>query len=469
MLSILARAGAVSFSIAVSAMLSDQSKMVLAGSGRWLANASFRKLLEAVAAAPLVMSAPALAQTDSVLIAPELPEDFDRGQNVSVREMSQPGYDPLGIQIGSWQLFPKVEYDVGITDNAYRTSTGEIAAGYLTLSPSIRVSARTYPYRFDLDARAAFQRYIGESPRNNDTWSVRPSAQVSLDDNITIFGDFRAARLAENPFSGELSSELSAYSEYMNFYGRLRGEYEAGQFRSTVALERSSFNFLSIQSVTGDLIAQDERDRTVTRSTAQLEYATSPRLAVFGLLSVTDTDYDQTLGPGLANRDSNTTRLSVGVTFDISRLLRGTVGMGHLWRDFDSELYPEVTGVSIESKVEYFPTPITTLTLELRRTLRASSLGASMPFFENRAKLKVDHSFLRNLLLTSGIEFGIQNYIGADTEANLFGVSGGAEYGISELFGLTGSAGYSDRVRTDSSGEIEFDEFRIQIGIVFHR
>lgn len=408
----------------------------------------------------------AFAQSQSLLIEAELPDDFDRGKNVSVREQPRPDYDPIGVRMGSLRVYPKLELSAAATDNVYFEPGDGISDGFLTVSPSVRVSGNFSPLTLNLRANANFRRFFDETTRNEDTWNIQSALRLDLADEYRLLVDLRAARRAETPFSGEVESDTAVLSRYTNFYGRLRGQYEVGQFRATLALDHSVYEFGAVKFKDGTVRSQAERDRDVTRATGQAQYAFSPSLAGYVQLNYDNTSYDRLLPNGQPNRDSDGWRVSAGVNMDLSRLLRGTIGIGYKWKNYDSPIYDDVDGLSVETRLEYFPTELTTYTLDLRRRLPDSNLGSSRAFFDNRASLRVDHSLLRNLIVTAEVEYGIQDYIGSEDKTDIYALSGGVDLALSRTISLNVWVQYRDRKRSRLDSTNNYSEFEGGIGLV---
>jgi hypothetical protein len=411
----------------------------------------------------------AMAQNQPLLIDPELPDDFDRGRNVSVVDQPRPGYDPIGIRLGALRVFPRVELSAGASDNVYFRPTNRVSDVYLAVAPSVRVAGDFSSLTVNLRAEAELRRFLDETLRNENTWSIQPGARLNIADEFRLFVDLRAARRVETVFSGEVDSDIAVLSRYTNLYGRLRGQYEAGQARATLAIDHTIFDFSPVELASGVVRSQAERDRRITRVTAQGEYAFSPSMSAFAQVNYGNTTYKRPLAGGQPNRDSAGWRISAGVNLDLSQLLRGSVGVGYTWRNYDAPIYEDIDGFSVETKLEYFPTQLTTFTLNLRRTLLDSNLGSSQTFFDNRASLRVDHALLRNLILTAEGQYGVQDYFGSDVKAKIFSVFGGVDYALSRSISLNAFLRFRNRERSTLGLDTQYREFQGAIGLILRR
>jgi len=405
----------------------------------------------------------------SPLVPAILPDGFDKGRNVSVTERPRPDYDPLGINLGSFMLFPKVETGIGLTNNVYLTDGNRESDGFAVFNPSARLRSEWDRHQVQLNAAGAFRRFFNNSIRNEDSFNLGALGRLDVGDSLAFTGEAQYAQQFETPITGDVDSSLAVLSQYKRDFQSLRAQYGVGQGRLILAVDRSHFAFDSIRLPTGTVIDQQNRDRTLSRVTAQAEYALTPSVSFYGQANYGDTNYDTQLSPGIANRDSDSYRFIAGSNFDLSALVRGTIGAGYIRRDYNSPLYKDVDGLSVEAKVEYFPTELTTYGLGLRRVIEDSNIGDTNAYFDNRASLRVDHELLRNLILNAIAEYAQQDFISSTRKTTFYRGSAGARYFLNRLLGLQLQLSYIKRDTTGDGLGQQFNEFRGQLTLVAQR
>ncbi|WP_293884084.1 outer membrane beta-barrel protein [Sphingomonas sp.] len=411
----------------------------------------------------------ARAQSETTLIQPAIPDGFDRGRNVSVLARPRPDYDPLGITVNSFNVFPRVDVGVGATNNVFLTNTNTTSDVFAFVNPSFSAKSDWSRHQVLLRGGAQLRRFVDQPRRNENAWNLGALGRLDASESLSITAEGQVARQFESPFSGEVQSNLAVLSSYLRTFGQLRTEYQFGQGRALLVVDRTAFDFNSIKAANGARLDQSARNRHIARVTGQGEYAFTPSLAVYGQLGYSRTTYTRTLSSGLANRGSDAARVIGGVNFDLAGLLRGTIGVGYVQRNYKSALYRDVGGVSVESKLEVFPTELTTVTVAVRRVLEDSSIGSSNAFFDNRASVRIDHELLRNLLLNVTGEIARQNYIDSPARTNTYRVIGGGRYMVSRNFGIETQASYGNQVGNGTGVGNRFSELRGQIGIVLQR
>lgn len=408
--------------------------------------------------------------SQTLLIQPALPDDFDRGRNISVLQRERPDYDPLGIPVGSFIALPQINLGVGYSDNLYYSDGGKTGDGYVDITPSFLVKSNWSRHEVRLRGDATLERYFTQGARNQTPYDFGALANLELGSSLVVTPEAQISHQFETPFSGETAASTSVLSSYERKYASLRTEYTAGQTKLTAAIDDTNYQFDNVEFRDGTFRDQSDRDRNIVRATGQAQFAFTPSVAVYGQFGYARTIYDRDLLTGQPSRNSNGYRMIAGFNFDLSGLLRGTLGAGYVKRDFLSSFYRNIGGFSAEAKIEYFPSELTTFTLMARRVIEDSTLSNNSGFFDTRASLRVDHELLRNLLLHLTGEYAHQDYVDTDAQGDTYRFSGGAVFLSSNWLSFNLDMSYTGRSTSGSSliGQ-GFNEFRSQIGVTLKR
>ncbi len=414
-----------------------------------------------------VMPHTAHAQTESILVTPEVPPGFDKGRNVSVTDRARPDYDALGVPLGQFNVFPRLGVGVGYTSNVLPNSPDKRSDEFLVVSPEVRIVSDWTRHLVSLETGLDATRYRSTTNRNQNEWHVYARGRYDIREGAQVNGDVQIERRFETPFSGAIASDLSVLSSYVRSYGALRGDYQTGQARALLSADFSHFTFSPIER-SGVTIEQTDRDRSIARLTAQGEYALTPSTSVFGRVGYDRNSYDRALLNGQPNRDANGYRANIGINVDLSSLLRGTVSVGYLNRDYDSSIYKNVSGIAAELEVEYFYSELTTATFDASRTIQDTTLGGIGAYFDNRVSGRVDHELLRNLILTAGAAYTYQTYVYTTSKNKVFRADAGARYLATRLYSLETNISYTKRTETGRANGRDFNEFRALVSVMIH-
>lgn len=403
---------------------------------------------------------------ESTLTQPFVPQGEARSASVGVAQRGRPYYDAIGVNIGSFRLFPRVETGGGATSNTYFTAADETAAPFVYTQASASLRSNWSRHAVTLNASTLLRGYIGEARRNEETWRLGASGVAELGTAFEVQAQAEASRLVQNQLSGDVDAEIAALSRYRRNFAALRGQYELGRLRAFAVIDHEDFTFADVRFPDGSQLSQRDRDRSIERVTGQVEYARTPSASFYGQASYGRIRYDALLDGAVPNIDSDGWRVALGSNFDFEERARGSIGLGYTRRNFRSELYDTVSGISVEGRLEMYPTRLTTVTLEAQRVLQDSALQGTSAFWDNRVSARADHELLQNLLLNVRGEVARLTYIGTTQRAKIYSVSAGARYLISRRMGLLGQAGVNSVDRTRSSGNTSnYNEFRLQSGV----
>lgn len=422
-----------------------------------------------LAGAAASVGTPGHAQTISTQVfETNIPFTYNRGRNESVTERARPDFEPVGINLGSFTALPSIGLGAGYTDNVYQAATATNDSGFVTLAPRLRLQSNWSLNQLQLNATGNFVRMTSQPSRNEDGWSIGGQGRFDVGaDNALNFGA-STTRLYETPFSGNGVPIARSSLPIQSSLFRGLADFKFTRLRVAVAADHTIVDFKDAETFAGTTLVRDQFDRSITRGTAHVEYGVTPDAGVFLQSSYTDTSYRLDLAGGVANRDSHEFKILAGTSFDLSALVRGSFGLGYIKRNYRAALYNDISGLTVNGKIEYFPTELTTVTLALRREIEDSTIVGTSGYFNNGIALRVDHELLRYILLNLGVDYEHDKYRVLGSSVDLYRVAGGASYLMTNQIRLDTNIAYRKRGFSDLLGAA-IDEIRGTVGITFSR
>jgi hypothetical protein len=418
---------------------------------------------------PFVAGVTQAQSTNDNLVLPNLPLDYDRGKNTSVLQRDRPEYQAQGIRAGSFLLYPKLELGAGVTDNAYQVDNNKEGDAYAIIAPSIAANSNWSTNELSLNAGARIRRFASETPRNETNYNFDASGRLDATRSLTFNTLLRTSRSSEARSSAASPQDAAEAIQFQQTTASVGSAFAGARVRGQVAISVDQFNFSDVRSFSGATISQQGRDQVLLRTTARGEYAVSPDTSLFLQGGYTDTTYKYPLAAGIPNRDSKEINVIGGASFDLSALIRGGIGIGYLNRRYDAPIYRDISGLSAEARIEYFPTQLTTVGLNIRRSVQDSAFGNSSGFFATAAALRVDHELFRNLLLNAQVGYEQDDFVNQDSKSKVFRYSAGGRYLLNRNFGFGLLVGRDNRSANGTIGLQSFDETRALLSIVLQR
>lgn len=414
-------------------------------------------------------AAPAAAQdVGNNFVGSALPVAPTNSQNISVADRSRPDYEPIGIALGGFDLYPKIEAAVGYTDNVYQVNQPRNSDAYFGISPSVRLLSHWSANAIRLEAGGDFRRYADQTRRNQDGWHVDASGLYDLN-GTRLTGEAQTVRATEAATSASYPTDAADAVQYRQTLGRIDIAHDFGLLTGDVQYAFTRYTFGNVRSFQGDVIDQGFRDSSNHELMSRLSYSVTPSSAAFIQSSYDWTRYSQQISAGVPNRDSDTYRVLAGLSFDISALFRGSVAAGYQRRSYQANLYRSIAGFTAEARLEYFPSQITTVTVSAKRVIEDATFLNSGGYLNNSVALRVDHELFRSLILNAQMGYERDKYVGSPASLGLWRVSGGARYMLGHDLGFGLLASHDSRNAYGALRGSNYGENRVQLSVIVQR
>lgn len=394
--------------------------------------------------------------------------NFSRNRNVSVTEREKPGYDPLGIRLGSFLAYPQLllasEYD----SNVFAAERDRRDDLILQIEPQVRIESQWSRNAIGAYARVGRRQFLSHSRESSTDWQT--GAQGNLQAGRTRlragadYGRFTEPRTATN--TSRTAQRRVRFNELGGFLEAVR---EVNRLRLHGRAEMRAYDFRNARTALGGIDLEDNRDRNVLTFTGRTDYALTPATAVYVSGSYNRRNYDLAPSAVTVNRDSRGYELAGGLDLDLSALIRGQVQAGYFRQSYKSPLLGRTTGLSALGRIEWFPTQLTTVTVTGARSIEDSGLEETPVFIATSVGVRADHELLRNLILNVGGEFVGDRYRGADRRDRRIVASAGAEYRMNRTIGLRAQYSYLDQNSRGTQRERRFEVQRMLISLVLRR
>jgi hypothetical protein len=336
---------------------------------------------------------------------------FSRDKYESVRERVQPEFDPEPIRLGTFVVRSMGEAGLVSNDNVFATSGNEQSDIVARVGADVSGTTDWSVHALGFDASAYRNQYLDLSDESTTDLTARLRGRVDVTRAFSVGGAVFAEDRAEPRTDFVNAFGADRPIKYTRTGVQVDADYQSDRVRWNNRLAMSEENYEDSEALgTGLNIDQDYRDRKVTEGRSRLSYAVSPNLAVFGQGTFGQSEYDTTqiFGGLPRSRDSSGYTISGGVDFELTALVRGDIAVGYLNEDKDDDFFADVSGLSVDAQMEWFPTRLTTVNFNAGRRVVDTGAFDSPSAVETRFGAGVDHELRRNIIL-SGYA-GISNY-----------------------------------------------------------
>ena len=400
------------------------------------------KLLAAASAAGLLGlgCGQAVAQAVDPAIGPE--------RTVGVMDRPRPDYDAQGILYGSFVILPRLTTTVDFDDNVYATSS-KTADTIFQFTPQVTIRSDWSRSAIEGYAQAAVNQYASHSTENTTDVLLRGTGRYDLGDASNVNAGAQYGWLTEPRYSTNTTQSVRNPVQYRQGELNLGGVLALNRIRLVGDVRVDEYRFDNNVDNSGAFVLEQDQDRTDVSETGRIEYAYSVDTAVFLAGALSQRSYRLHPPASLFNRDANGYNLAAGARLDLTHLMRGEFQIGYLKEDYTSNAFRSVSGLSMDGKVNFFVTPLTTVVVTVDRSVGDAADPRSSGYVTTNAGVEVDHELLRNVILMARTFYATDNYRGIDRTDDRWTARVGGSYLINRNVGLSL---YFDHIDISSSG-----------------
>ena len=219
---------------------------------------------------------------------------FARDRNVSVRERSRPGYEALGLPMGAFLAYPKIQLGVQADSNIYGQPNHQRSDAIGEIDPEIDLVSRWARNSLQAFVRTAARELVHNSSEDAVDWQVGGKGRLDLGDStVNIGGDYgymaepRTASIGWNSESlitrhPVQSYQSDAHANLVHSFNRLQIE---------VGATYEGARFLNGVTAAGAPVAETMFDNGRTVISGKAGYAVSPDTAVYASLGYNIINY----------------------------------------------------------------------------------------------------------------------------------------------------------------------------------
>ena len=376
----------------------------------------------------------------------------DRGQTVTDRP--RPLFDPLGVRLDEFFVYPRLELDESYNDNLFATTSGTKSDFITDLKPRFDLVSNFGQHAFNLSAAADLGWYASHSTENYQDAYTAANGRYDIDQGQHIYANAEIDRLhvaRTSPDFPGAAAQPPIYTNYLAGLGYGQDQLPVS-YRGDVSVQRTEYE--AVPAVGGGQVNQSDRNNTTYTLGLQGGYSLNPNWGVFARGSGNFRDFDHGASATNPKRNSAGYHADLGVRTDLG-VLTGEVYLGYLEQDYQSSVYHTIRGIDGGAKVTWNVTGLDTVQLNALRSVQdigqeVFGSGFTSPgYLHSQVTLSLDHELMRNFLLNGGVSYINDDFKGVDRTDDGFDATVGAKFLLRREIYLGATYTYSHR---DSHG-----------------
>ena len=336
-------------------------------------------------------------------------EDLDpiRDNRATTRLFRQEPYDPTGIRIGSFVMFPELVLGGTWTSNIFKSPNAapDIA---LNLQPSARLVSNWARHALEFRASGGLSYFNDNSTEDDKSYALETRGRVDIAKRTNVEAllsrdhslESRSA-LDASTVGSRSSVDIDRAEATLNHrFNRL-----ALQFRGSV----SDFSYGNSQNL-GLVASNSDRDYQQTEEAARATWEFKPTLSAFTEVGANQRNHDTAATTDLINRSSSGERYKVGVSFgNTGQILRGELSLGYGVQTPDDSRLMSVDGLIFDANATWRASELTSVLLSARSDVSETTTAKVGGAFSRTAGIEVRHKLREYLIASAGLAFTTQD------------------------------------------------------------
>ncbi len=388
---------------------------------------------------------------------------FKRSEQLGVRDRSQPEFDPVPYRIDGVEIMPSINIDTFYDSNifAVRDASDDLI---IRVRPKLAASTKFGNFNITTAAEVDHRQYLSTDSQSTTDFTLGLRGRYDIGRESQIYIGTRIGQKTEDrtdPASPLNLQQPVQYRFASAFFGAAQN-FNRLRIAARAGIEKR--NYEDGRDGLDALVDQDFRNRTLWTGDLGAEFAINPDISVFVNGSVNRRDY-VSQPPLLPSRDSEGYEITAGTSFQLSKLVRSEIGIGYFQQNFDDTGFDDVDGFAVQGKLEYFVTPLVTLTARANRGVEESSTLGSGAFVATSFSLTADYELLRNLIVTASASYEQDRFQDIDRDYDITGAAMGVEWRLAPRYSFHARYDFRDQ---DASGTFPgraFSRHRFLVGV----
>lgn len=337
-------------------------------------------------------------------------------------------YDGTGTHVGSFWLLPTIEtglfYDSNV--NASSDDAEDGWGGYI--SPRLDLKSDWGRHALDISLGASHFEYFDGPDDSRTNFDGSVEARIDVQRDLVIIGGLKGGMFDERVGdlnASALADEATRHREY-DAYASLNKAFN--RLSVSVGGAYTVYDYDDVDSVLGGEIDQDFRDGDTQTVGGRVSYEFSPGYRMFADTRYNWRHYESNVG------ESDGWRGLAGVEFEITRLVRGEIGVGYMEQYYDDG--DDEGGISYHAGLIWNPTPLMTVNLDADRVIADSAVAGSSGMIEDTAKLRVDYEVMRQVVVSPFIGITHLDYVDIDRTGFAYDAGFQVDYAVNRFLSV---------------------------------
>ena len=387
--------------------------------------------------------------------------------NQSVTERTAEGYNPIGMPVGSFRFFPKVEVEEEYNDNIHKSNDTETDDFITKVEPKLRLGSDWNQHLLQLEAGAEIGRYASSEKDDYEDYNLGARGRYDASKALNFNGIAKFLHEHEERGGNDVGTDAAAPIEYDQMAGELGVTYKPNRLSVGFRATADDYDYDDNATLSGGVANNDDRDRFQTLGEVRIGYEIQDGYEAYFKSSYNDRDYDSRVDDQGVDRDSDGYKMQAGIAIDLDRLIRADLAAGWMEQDYADASLENADGYSLDARIRWNLTELTTVRGTASRTINETTITGASATIDSNLGVGVDHELLRNLVLTADLKYGQSDFEGITREDDKYTASVGIDYKLNRNFYTRAKYQFEERDSNQNANDYDQNVFTITLGAQF--
>ena len=331
-------------------------------------------------------------------------------------------YDPQGMPIGSFRLFPEIEFDEAYNDNVYATETGRVGSFVQYIKPTLDLRSDWSQHMLNFFAKGNFGIYSVDSLNDFQDFSVGGTGRFDIQRDWNTYGGVSFSRAHEDRGSPNtvatvnqpvtVYNQLAANAGYYQRFNRLSARLDG-------RLDKFTYLTTGLGPSFGSIFNSD-RDRAEFRESLRIGYEFSPGFEVWTRGTINQRRYNNYFDTQGFIHDSNGWDVVGGVAVDLGGITSFEAFAGYLQQNYYDFRFPQVAAPTFGLIGYWNPIREVNIRPFVQRTVQESSLNSTSAYLNTVIGIDADYLFRPNVKAIGHFDYSVADYNAVGSGTNRY-------------------------------------------------
>ena len=393
-----------------------------------------------------------------------------RGQGVAQRPHNE--YNPLGINLGGFRLYPKFISENEYNDNIFYSETFIRDDFIFHLRPSVELNSHWSRHALDLSIVSDIAYHATWETENWQDYFINLSGRLDVKRSSFATAKFYNGRLHEDRGDPDGQGGITPVV-YFKTGGTAGYQHAFNRLKFNVSNETYHLDYENGTNIRGATIPNQLRNRLQNITTLRAGYEIYPAYEVFFSGEYNFIEYDSKFDFWGLERSSTGYQVIAGIALDFTGKLIGDAYLGYVNQNYDDARLETLSDFTGGFSLTWLPTGLTTVKASLDRTPSETTQGFASGYLNTSVLLNIDHELLRNLIINLNVGYALDQYTGSSSPTGATpprvddyytaGIS--AKYLFNRNFYLKAGYTYSGRTSNINFNDYNINRVYLNIGL----